>query len=310
MNYAEFVNGATLSVHWQGQPPDTGTPKHPTRIVLENPLVYEYAYPIGGSYPPWTDPSYWYEGIRPHFNLKQQRSTIRDSLEKYYNVFSRMAALAAGFIMLLVWARDLRSFAQSILGRTFLWAPAILALGMYSLVLVERRYVSGFVIVLWLVLFSALRMPPTADGPAVLRSVTIAIVLVLGFPILGSVAQSSIQLRSRPFPDWKVAQELRRKGIGPGNRVAFIGAAAWDHYWAHLAEVSVVSEVADRDVATFWRASPEVKSRVVSLFEQAGSKAVIANGAPPGSLADGWEIVPKTDYYILPLGKWLEPRAE
>ena len=301
LNYAEFVNGATRSIHWQGQPSDTGTPKHPTRQALDRPLVYEYAEPIGGSYPPWTDPSYWYEGIRPHFNLKQQLRTVRDSLERYYNIFSRLAGISAAFIVLLVWSRDYRGFIDNLWKESFLWAPAMAALAIYGLVLVERRYVSGFIILLWAGLFSALRISPTEAGRALIRSVTVAVIFLLSLPIVGSVAHSSLQFRSQSFQDWELAQELGRDGVGPGSRVAFIGAAAWDHYWAHLAEVSVVSEAADEGANGFWAASPELKARVISVFNQVGAKVVVARDVPQIFLADGWQLMPHTNYYVLRL---------
>jgi len=66
INYIEFVNQAPRSVHWQGSPAGTGTPLHPTRKIFSNPDVYEFTHPVRGSYPPWYDPSHWYEGARPH----------------------------------------------------------------------------------------------------------------------------------------------------------------------------------------------------------------------------------------------------
>ena len=54
--------------NWQGQPPGTGTPVHPTRKLFDHPAVYEFNGPLRSSYPPWFDPSYWNEGLSPKFS--------------------------------------------------------------------------------------------------------------------------------------------------------------------------------------------------------------------------------------------------
>ncbi|HKY03473.1 MAG TPA: hypothetical protein VJQ56_01220, partial [Blastocatellia bacterium] len=72
LNYAWFVNGVPRFAHWQGSDPEKGQPSHPTRKISTNPAIYEFAYPFKATYPPWYDPSYWYEGIRPRFDLKGQ----------------------------------------------------------------------------------------------------------------------------------------------------------------------------------------------------------------------------------------------
>ena len=40
---------------------------HPTRQIMTHPPVFEFDGPVPGTYPPWTDPSYWNEGVHPRF---------------------------------------------------------------------------------------------------------------------------------------------------------------------------------------------------------------------------------------------------
>ena len=61
--YAWFVNGTPVFYNWQGEAPNVGVPKHPTRKLFDRPAVYEYAAPIRGTYPPWYDPAYWNAGL-------------------------------------------------------------------------------------------------------------------------------------------------------------------------------------------------------------------------------------------------------
>jgi 4-amino-4-deoxy-L-arabinose transferase-like glycosyltransferase len=62
LNYAWHVNHIE-SFNWQGDNPGNGIPKHPSRRIFNAPPVYEFATPVGGTYPNWYDPSYWYDGV-------------------------------------------------------------------------------------------------------------------------------------------------------------------------------------------------------------------------------------------------------
>ena len=60
LNYAWLVNPGELVIpnrYWQGGPEGYGAPVHPVRRLWDAPAVYEFASPVGGTYPPWTDPS-------------------------------------------------------------------------------------------------------------------------------------------------------------------------------------------------------------------------------------------------------------
>ncbi len=60
LNHAWLVNPGFLIIpnrYWQGGPEGYGTPLHPVRKLWDAPPAYEFASPVGGTYPPWTDPS-------------------------------------------------------------------------------------------------------------------------------------------------------------------------------------------------------------------------------------------------------------
>lgn len=299
ITYVWLVNGVTFDVHWQGGPPGTGTPKHPARRIVEAPPVYEYAESIGGSYPPWTDLSYWYDGIRPHFVLAEQLEALRKSIAAYRDMFGLLWGLAAGFLVFLFWDGSIRRFARKFLKQIFLWGPAVAAIGMYALVSVQPRYVSGFIILLWAAASLALRIPEPRH--AIVRSVTLTTVLLLGLQTVLSFKKDLLTRPAygSPAVHYAVAQDLSRDGLKPGDRVGFIGAAVWYHYWAHLAQVSIVSEVASEGVASFWAATPQLRSKVMDLIATTGAKAVVSRDVPSRFLADGWKNVPHTNYYVL-----------
>jgi len=298
--YAEYVNGVAHSIHWQGIPPGSGTPRHPTRKILETPPIYEYASPVAGTYPPWSDPSYWYDGVRPHFELKGQLDALRHSLDRYFELFTQLGSLIAGFVILLLWENRLCDFLKRFLRAGFLWIPGLAGLAMYAFLIVENRYLAGFFLLLWAGLFSAIPIPRAESGSAIVRCVTLALVLLLGVQIAWSFGHSAVRLATfRPPADQEVAHELIHEGIAPGDKVAFVGFASQDHYWAYLAGVSIIAEVYHDGVESFWGARPELKAQVLSLFAKSGAKAVVARDVPPKFVADGWKQVAGTSYFVL-----------
>lgn len=90
-------------------------------------------------------------------------------------------------------------------------------------------------------------------------------------------------------------------GIAPDGKVSYIGDALTDHVWAHLAGVTLVSEVPLRGVPSFLAASRDLRSNVYNLFARTGAKAVVTTNVPPELEADGWQQVGGTKYYILRL---------
>ncbi|HEY0704385.1 MAG TPA: hypothetical protein VGD60_16550 [Candidatus Acidoferrales bacterium] len=298
--YAEYINGIALFVHWQGGPPGTGEPKHPERKIFDNPAAYEYATPIGGTYPPWSDPSYWYDGVKPHFQLGNQLNAMRIGFERYFDVFTQLSAVFAGFLVLFFWSRDWAGFFRRTLQLSFLWFPAVAAFGLYSLVHVEDRFLPGFVILLVIALFSAIRFRDAEKNVEPVRAVVWAVVAILGLQIAWSVGHSVIRLAShRPVPEREIVEALNSKGVTAGDRVSFLGDAAFDHYWARLGRFRIVAEVPGRETTAFWAASPEIQSRVIEAFAQVGSQAVLAQNPPKNMLARGWQQIGGTNYYVL-----------
>ncbi len=167
LNYAWHVNGIQKWVHWQGDPLDGNMPKHPTRIIYPSPTVYEFDGPVGGTYPPDYDPSYWYEGVKLHFDARQQLIVFLKNLKVF---FVRFIILQAGIIacMLVMFfsSKCKRSILREIGNLWFIILPPFAALFLYLLVHVEQRYLGGYnVVVLCCLLIAILlahRSSPTA----------------------------------------------------------------------------------------------------------------------------------------------------
>jgi len=158
INYAMFVSPGGATRNWQGEPQFGITAVHPTRKLLSDPPVYEFAKPIGGTFPPWYDPSYWEEGRVPVLSLKAQVRVVIGHLLSYAELLlhQQNCLLAAWLALLMVARRN----AIAELGK--MWPLLLMccaALGLYMLVHVETRFIGGYVAIFWLTLFSTFRVP-------------------------------------------------------------------------------------------------------------------------------------------------------
>ena len=332
LNYVWAVDGTEPAIHWQGQPPGTGVPSHPTRKVFESPAVYEFKEPFKVTYPPWYDPSYWYEGavsrsspvghlispvrhlISPVRHLKVAGNVMLHFYAVFINTPIGMAILFT-FLVLTLYSRP--KVRQWIAGIT-LWnilLLAIAALALYSLVLVETRYIGAFVVLLWLGLFSSVRLG-NDEGSRKLRSaVTIALVASSMIVIIAkSMAPAYATLHDvvrkndiLPSPHWAVADGLSKMGLQAGDPIGSIGYGFGGiENSARLTRLRIVAEITSGadfnpkgDVDKFWHSDPEVQRRVIEVFAKTGAKAIVANRLPPG-LSDppGWKRVGETDAYV------------
>jgi hypothetical protein len=301
ISYAEFVNRATRSEHWQGGPPGTGTPLHPTRKIFSDPDVYEFSSPVQGSYPPWYDPSYWYDGARPHFSIKAQSWALFRAANMYLKIFSKSGALWVVLVAVWVaWKKALAwgSFAS---GAWLMILPSVAALAMYSLVLVEFRYVAPFALMLMVWMLARMRTLIGAE-PRLLRRFHVVIFLAPALPVgWAGVRDLYDVIRNKPYEPWVVAQRLHDMEISPGTDVGSIGTGA-DAYWAHLAGVRIIVETPDTQRPRFVVADAARRQQVLALFSSVGARAVVTRNADAANPADGWRQIPGTHHYI-----WQQP---
>jgi hypothetical protein len=301
LNYAMYVDGATLWVHWHGQPPGTGVPAHATRELSSSPLVFEFAQPVPGSYPPWYDPSYWYEGIKPHFSLRGQAWALFRAANLYLKLISRTGALYAVFLALVLLARKTGKWKFDAKNLFWVWLPSFAAFGMYALVHVEERYVSGFALVLLMWMLSSLRLSEKTGahfGSRMILLAGLAPVVAIAWVVARDLYDV---MRDKPNEHWVVAQELHAMGIPPGTDLGSIGTGL-GAYWAHLAGVRIIAEIPDIERPRFVAADAARRQQVLGLFSSVGAKAVVTRNADATNPAEGWRPIPGTHYFI-----WQQP---
>jgi hypothetical protein len=306
LNYAWWVSPRTFWRNWQGEVPGSGTPVHPTRQLLRHPPVFEFDGPVVGTYPPWTDPSYWNEGLRWHFKLKPQLEVLVGTVPSEVRLLFRLRPdfIACVIILALLcgrlWLAGLRG----------LWPLLVIsAVGMslYLPLVVNDRYLGGFVLVLFLTLLAAVRLPRDLQKSAA------CVTLAVFFTMMLATADYTVRVATHhlaipgsgpnsTLPDIRTAEELWRMGVQPGDRVAIImnGTGA---YWAHLAQLRIVAEImgGDKGADEFWNSPKETQLLVYDLFARARAKLVMTVCPSEPAVPAGWRQIAGTPYCAYPL---------
>jgi hypothetical protein len=289
LNYAWFVSGVRPYEHWQGGPDGNGTPIHPTRQVLENPALYEFARPIAGSYPPWYAPSYWYEGVSPVPNAEGQRRVLMEAASLYWRML-RDLPIAAVVALGLALAGSLAAGGGRLrytIRMWFLLMPGSLPFVLYALVHAETRFLAPFAVMLCVAALLTLRLPNwtwsrwLAGGWAVVIVLSFTPLAAQNAPAAGQAFRElsgGSLAGGNPFA--QVATELSHAGVAPGQTVGFIGYG-FDAYWAHVAHVKIVAELPLEEVPILRTADTDTRARAVHALESTGAVAVVTDQLLP-----------------------------
>lgn len=313
LTYVRYVNGVPYP-HWQGEPEGSGTPKHPSRKILDNPPIYEFGTPVGGTYPISYDPSYWYEGVVAHVDIRQQLALGLTSALFYFDLFLRQQGVLVVSVLIMYWMGFRRQIAVvDLIRRWGLVVVAIAAFGMYTLVYAEGRYIGVFVVLFWADLLANLCLPGSqnsrklASGLGAIMVVFLFVNLVAfelkGFADMSSSRnnnQGNIQHARPPIWPGEVAEDLYGLGIQQGDKVAVIGYG-FASFWARLARVQIVAEMLGWEADPFWLGDSTVQSGVVQAFTGTGAKAIVAERVPSYATLSGWHRIGHSNYYIYTL---------
>ena len=319
LNYAWYVND-TPGVYWRGETAGSGIPKHPTRKVIEEPEVYEFGTPVGGTYPPWYDPSYWNEGLTLRFDLRRQIEVIISGIKIHFYFLFPLAlrgSIAMGLFMLFYMSGRGWRIIKDVAARWFLLVPALAAFAMYSLVHVEERFIGSFVVLFFVGLFSSVRLAEWQGARRLVACVTIIIVAMFGLTVgLSSARAAYVTMRDvikqeSPYMNWLVAEGLKRMGAQPGDKVAVLNTSIGppgylgnfrssdNMRWARLARLQIVAEVYSReDKNNFWKLDDAARQQVIGAFAQAGAKMIVDDEVPDWAVAEGWQRIGNTDHYV------------
>jgi hypothetical protein len=306
VTYLRYVNGMPFP-HWQGDPQGGITLTHPSRIVHQSPAVYGFDGPVGGTYPISTDPSYWYEGVEPRFDISSLLARLFASGLVYAELFfHQQGMLVACIFALYMLTQGGKYTLQETLKRWALVIPALIAFGLYGTVLVEGRYVGAFILLFWADILGNVRLPNapvnrlwlgTLSSIAAFGLLANIILFNLdGFIRLNPPLQSGLSVAAAPAAKpIAVAQTLRELGVSQDDKVGVIGYA-YDSFWARLARVRIVAEMLEAE--EFWRADQALRQSVLQAFANTGVDAVVAEYVPDYAGLRDWHQVDNSNYYI------------
>jgi hypothetical protein len=294
-----------------------GAPTHEPRRIVGAPPVYEFAEPVGGTYPMSFDPGYWTRGLSPRFDPAQQIRALASNGMFYFELFARQqGGFAAVVLLLAVAAKRPRHARDAAATALVLWG--ISAFALYALVYVSPRYVAPFVVIFWAGLLAGIRLPDTFSYRRLAAASSWVLVAAVWVNIaaanvegLGKVLHFSPGLPSDPAPAVgdqlptatpsrmhpAIAKGLQQHGLERGDTVAFIGYS-FSAFWAHLARVRIIAELEPEHAVEFWTAPGTKQQEVLRALAMTGARAVISEPVGRAGIPPGWARIGNTGYLV------------
>jgi hypothetical protein len=298
--------------HWQGNLPGLGSPVHPTKKLSASPAVYEFDEPGASTYAVWYDPAYWNQGVRVVFNWKFLARQVLLNSRVYYEVLLREQwFMAVACVLLFLVAGRGRAAVSDIGEYWMLLVPAIAALALYAPVHVEERMIGSFVVLLWMALFSSMRLE---TGRRMRKFAVWSLVVVMAALMSSLVGSAFAEARTQNFPEprnwtspdsqpqWQVVKELYDAGVQPGDKVAWIRPSIFDgniqnYAWARLAKIRIIAEIPSPEAKNFWKLQPNEREKVFGILSQTGAVAFIVTKMPEGADLSQWKPLGSTGYF-------------
>ena len=325
LNYIWFVSG-TEKMHLE---PDMTASfgaaevhlKHPETQLLKSPRTYSFKPFPYGTYPVWFDASYFNDHIKAHMDARLQILVIRDCIVRLFRYMSNHPE--AWLLLVLLFLAGARLYPDWRPTSNAFWlAPFLLGVGalcVYSIVNVEDRYLTAAFLTLLLPVFATLRISPSSQAiatrTAAMTAVALFALLTVGESarILGEFRRNQITIQ---YPaGWynrdvfNAAHALNDLGVGPGDAVACIGtrACVYDHYWARLAGVRILSEIYDPNPPLYPHLAAMLdRDQAYEAVRRDGAKVLVGSFSPGDMtgttpVSAGWRELDGTPYYIRPL---------
>ena len=307
LNYAWFINPGSFLVpdhHWQGGPEGSGKPIHPTRKIFETPQAFEFGTPVGGTYPPWYDPTYWFQGLTVKFSAARQLQVLIKNAIFYLHTFLALGIF--GYLLLIVGCDSARASLSSLYGAWRLLVPAAAGLGVYMLdsdlelnffgAQPDTRYIGAFIVLLFAGAFASVRLPTTPAAKKLLGAFALAtIISVGGLLVASAIMQFKAGVASKPR-EWEIAEGLGQWSLASGSKVANLGLK--EYGWARLGGFKIVAEIPD--AAEFWTARTEDRNQVLEKIRYTGARVIVLNPTlkiPAEALREGWREIGTTGAY-------------
>jgi len=297
--------------HWQGGNPEFGIPKHPTRKIFSNPDIFEFDKPIGGTYSPWTDPSYWYEGIIPRFNLKASLNIFAQNILFYQDRF--LGALVFCYLLLAILYGRLAIIRNCLMENWHLLTISISGLGIYALSTnfvvnnltyqPSTRFIAAFSVLLFIGIFSKVPIPKLKFAKRLVVSLSIVTLLFVSVQFSFMAAKALVVgFGKGQNIHWQVAEGMNQLGLRPGDKIAVINNSNSHVFWARLAQVRIIVEHSEpqNEDNTKWIKDETTFTNVLKAIQEAGVDVVVtqADETPPATFPYiKWKQAGNTKYF-------------
>lgn len=324
---------------WKGYDGPYGTLLHPVHQIFDRPATFEFASPVGGSYPLRYDFTYWIEGLTPHYLPEEMAKNLVANFRssaRWWALGLNGSIFAGLFVLFWVSGRR-RLILNDVAAFWFLLIPSFVTLTMYGILHFEPRYIGGFLAVTFTCLFFSVQLPPTLEARRLFSGVAVLLLLMFVSPIgidipisvtnISSLLDFLKPLGAKRNPNAEVVKGLQAMGLRPGDGIASLelsvnpeteGDDTGPAFWACLgqfrlvAEVFFVSEPHTPDLTpfrrelrdnNFWDADMERQEKVIDALAKTGARAVVSLQEPRGPGAAGWSKIGNTNYHL----RWLQP---
>jgi hypothetical protein len=330
LNYVWFVGGTEKMHLQQDEPQLFGVAevhlKHPEKQLSKAPPIFSYKELPYGTYPDWFDTSFFNERIKAHMDPHLQIIVIGQCIMRIFRYMgNHPEAYALLALLLLAGARLRPSFQPS--ANAFWLAPFLLGIAtlcIYGIVNVEDRYLTFSFFLILLPIFAQMRISASTDNTAthIISTRTAASAAIAFFALLtvgesvrlvGQFRRDLVFIKSPSGwydrDTFQAAKALNDLGVGPGDTIACIGTRAclYDHYWARVAGVRILTEIyePDRPLNPSFVSMPN-RDQTYDIVRREGAKVLVGYFDPglmtgTNSITDGWRELDSTPFYALPL---------
>jgi hypothetical protein len=310
LNFAWYVN--EVPRYWDLQLPDSVTLLHTPKTISINPAIVKFDGPIDSTYSYWYDPSYWYDGVKAHLDVRQVLRqflrflgivpTTRPYSTNLLHLSRRWIPLYAGLVAFVVLGLRFGNLYQVIRPQFWLILWPAVAVFTFACVHAEYRYLVPFVVLAWTTLFAAALVLTGGDRSTAIN-LAVAVWLILTY--CPAFAKQLVRNQTRPAA-WQnpaIEAKLQALGIRPGDELASMGFADYA-YDARLVGARFTIQIPNgnhsvppRDDPAAFSKLPETEvRRTLAILKANGAKALFSAWRPAFDNDSGWVPIGERDY--------------
>lgn len=267
--------------------------KHPPRVLLDKPLIREYATPVSGTVPFLYDLGYWSYGARVHFRIADLIKVIVSDLIYYLHTFLYIPILVVGLV-----AIKARSWPLSFSKLKYtapIWLPPVALCAQYALVnnlymipYIDRYFIAAYPLMMLAILVS-LDVPEQrqkvskngqdARAPSTSHLLKHACLFTTAFCLLIAFGTRFVQDITDLFKEkqntwYIIGQTLHDGGVQPGQTVAQLGGRLHRNtQYTEPYKIKLIASVYDEGY--FWEMPVEKKQEVYDILRNIGIRALV-----------------------------------